>query len=421
MTRKVGIYKNPRSRGRPWVVRWFGEYDPTKDKQRHYSKSFARKRDAESFCAAKQTELDHGGTRDKPQDITVGEFVERFLESRVRTRRPATRYNYRLTLGQLAEFVGQHTPLRMVTPEVADSFIATRRRTAKSGDGYSPWSRNRQLGNVKTAFKAAVRWSYLSANPFVDISPHKAAPRRWHHLRPDELRSILDVVPDTRWRAFYLLAYTSGARFGELFNLAWSDFDFSRGSVTIRSRPGSKATPPFEVKDHEARALLLPKQTLEALLAWQAEAPEGVPYVLLTADRWRSVEEKWRRIRATEWQNRFMVNNVVRDMRVHVRRAGLQLTVPLTVHTLRKSFGQNHANAGTPMHVLQGLMGHREITTTREFYLQAADANEREAAARYESLMSAGGNETCVGIAFYRDSQPSDDSPISLNDCPTTT
>ena len=48
--------------------------------------------------------------------------------------------------------------------------------------------------------------------------------------------------------------------------------------------------PPFHVKDHETRTLLLPRQTME--------------------------------------------------------------TLPLTAHTLRKCFGQNHADAGTPMHVL---------------------------------------------------------------------
>ena len=41
-------------------------------------------------------------------------------------------------------------------------------------------------------------------------------------------------------------------------------------------------------------------------------------------------------------------------------------------------------------------MGHSSITTTREFYLQAADANERDATARYESLLG----KTCVSIAY---------------------
>jgi integrase len=71
-----------------------------------------------------------------------------------------------------------------------------------------------------------------------------------------------------------------------LFNLTWADIDFERGIVTIKSRPSAKEAPPFSVKDHETRALLLPRQTLDAILAWQAEAPEEVPFVLLTAERW---------------------------------------------------------------------------------------------------------------------------------------
>ncbi len=62
-----------------------------------------------------------------------------------------------------------------------------------------------------------------------------------------------------------------------------------------------------------------------------------------------------------------------------------------------------HADAGTPVHVLQGLMGHASITTTREFYLQTAEANEREALAKYQALLDASGGKTCVWAGLRRD------------------
>ena len=419
MTTKVSLYRDKRNKHRPWIVRWFGEYDPTKGKQRQYSKAFARKRSAESFQAAKQAELDRGAPRDRPRDIGVGDFILRFLDTAVRNRRPATRYNYEFTLKQLEEFVGKATPLRSISAELADRFIATRTRVAKWGKGYSPWSRNRQLGNAKAAFNTAVRWSYISVNPFAHIRAERRAPRRWHYLRPDEFQTLLAVVDDLRWRVFYLLAYTTGARFGELFNLTWADIDFESCTITIQDRPPTADIPPFSVKDREARTLLLPRQTVEALTEWQGEAPEGVACILLTAERAKQVEKRWRLCRMgepwkrdsntgdlkwAEWENCYMVNNVIRDMRRHVRWAKLELTVPLTVHTLRKSFGQNHANAGTPMHVLQGLLGHASITTTREFYLQAPDANDHAALARYEALLKDAGAETCVRPAYEQDS-----------------
>jgi len=101
-----------------------------------------------------------------------------------------------------------------------------------------------------------------------------------------------------------------------------------------------------------------------------------------------------------------------RTVRGHFVRAGIRPTATITIHTVRKSFGQNHANTGTPIHVLQRLLGHASITTTREFYLQAADANERDAVARYEALLDTPAKQTCVRNAYPPDSgrpgEPSD-------------
>jgi len=135
----------------------------------------------------------------------------------------------------------------------------------------------------------------------------------------------------------------------------------------------------------------------------------------MTQRRWKVVQAKWHLCRQRkpyklnaktgalewgEWENRFMANNVLKDMRRHARKAGLQLVAPLSVHTLRKSFAQNHANHGTPSITLKALMGHASITTTEQFYLQASNENERAAARRYEGLLS---GENCVRIAYGTD------------------
>ena len=124
MTTKVGLYRDKRNKHRPWVVRWFGEYDPEKGKQRHYSKAFARKRDAEAFRAATQAEMNRGSPRDQPEEISVGEFAGRFFATKGKTHRNGTRLVYRNTLEQLEAHFGTHTPLRQIRPELADRFIA---------------------------------------------------------------------------------------------------------------------------------------------------------------------------------------------------------------------------------------------------------------------------------------------------------
>jgi integrase len=52
----------------------------------------------------------------------------------------------------------------------------------------------------------------------------------------------------------------------------------------------------------------------------------------------------------------------------------------LTIHTLRKSCGQNWADH-LPMNVVKELMGHSNIATTQKFYTQA-DSDHKAKAAR---------------------------------------
>ena len=156
MPTKVGLYKDEPNKGRPWVVHWYGEYNPETGKQRPYYESFSTKREAEAFRAAKQAEFNRGGQRDRPEEVSVSEFVERFVATRVSGQRIGTRKVYTNTLRQLTSYLGSDAPLRYVTPEVAERFITTRDRVAAHGEGYSPASRNQHLRNCRSAFRAAV-------------------------------------------------------------------------------------------------------------------------------------------------------------------------------------------------------------------------------------------------------------------------
>ncbi len=80
MITKIGIYKDPRNKKRPWVVRWYGEYEPSTGKQRRYSKAFRLKVEAEQFQASKRKEFSEGTIpRDGMPDVTLGNFCKKFL------------------------------------------------------------------------------------------------------------------------------------------------------------------------------------------------------------------------------------------------------------------------------------------------------------------------------------------------------
>ncbi len=52
-----------------------------------------------------------------------------------------------------------------------------------------------------------------------------------------------------------------------------------------------------------------------------------------------------------------MMNNFLRNTKRALRAAGVELTAPFKLGTFRKSFAQNHADAGTPPKTLATLLG----------------------------------------------------------------
>jgi len=327
----------------------------------------------------------------------LNRFCRDWLDTRRHELKPATVDLYEQTIDRLCEYFNKGLRLRQITPKSAATFLAqvTSRANGYEGQELSPWTREQIKRHCKTIFGAAVTWGLLENNPFKTLRGMKPSVRRWHRVKVSEYHALLEVAPTLRWRVFYALAYTSGARSGELLSLTWNDIDFENGRLIIDNRKGTNDMPPFHVKDHEARRIPLPDHTVDLLTELQAEAPEGVPYVLLTRKRYEKVRAKWQKLQTEgkQWRNRYMVNNVLRNFKQHFKRAGIKPVAKLTIHTLRKSCGQNWADY-LPMNVVKELMGHSSIETTAEFYNQVDADHEAKAAAVVQRLVMGTDSQT---------------------------
>ena len=129
------------------------------------------------------------------------------------------------------------------------------------------------------------------------------------------------------------------------------------------------ATPPFRIKDHEQRSVPMPEYVARLAAGWMRNRVKGSPYLFITPERYGFVQAKWRKLRSRgeQWQNRFLLNNVVRDLKSHAKRAGIAPNGPITMHCLRKSYGRNGARCLSP-EVLKEYMGHSNIATTLTYY-----------------------------------------------------
>ena len=246
----------------------------------------------------------------------------------------------------------------------------------------------------------------IRINPFQDISISKANKKPWHYVTPTEFKKILDAIPlltnngdkpkvNIRKKAFYSVAYGCGLRMGEIANIiAEQNLDISNRRIHLVNRPGTNNIPPFYLKDHEERSIPIPSWVVEKLLRLLDEADPTVPLIFLTQERWEEVKKKWHKYRAQgksqEWINDYLLNNTLRNFKVHCKRAGIVTIETLTIHGLRKAYGTNLANVCTPVQTHKKLMGHSSIQTTLEYYMKSTDANEIKAVKALDRMMEEG-------------------------------
>ena len=385
--KRISLSKENHRKKKSWVVRWWGDYDPTTDQQKRYGKSFARKRDAERFIEEKLQDFEVGMPRDE-KTINLEQLCDKFLKVRQHELKYSTIRGYQETITELKKYFYPSISIKSIRQEDAQGFVASLTLVSpchiNRGKELSDSARNKHLRQARSIFNKAVDWNYLRVNPFAKIKEVKPSRDEWHYFSPSEFKSIIDKTPDLRARALYYVLYYCGLRSGEALNLLWDglNVDFESCRINITGRRGSREIPSFAIKDYEVRSVPMPQQVQKILLQLQEGSEEGCPFVFLTKKRYLKVKEKWSKMRkdgrAREWTNRQLLWNVLRNFKRRCIAAGIKTNEKTTLHCLRKSWACNLANAGTPIQTLMKLGGWSKPETCQKYYLKSSDENEKK-------------------------------------------
>ena len=232
---------------------------------------------------------------------------------------------------RLKNFFNPNILIRNIKQENAEDFVSKidylREDLSHSGKEISDSARNLQLRNSKKIFNTAVEWGYIRANPFKKIKQVKSNNRNWHRITVDQFKAILQKTPTIRQKALYAIQYGCGLRSGEALNILIDgmNLNFQNSQINLFNRPGSKALPPFKLKDYESRSIAMPKWVNDLLLELYETLDPGCPFLFLTEDRWEKVQHRWyimrKERRAREWLNRMLENNTLREFKRHCRQA----------------------------------------------------------------------------------------------------
>ena len=170
-----------------------------------------------------------------------------------------------------------------------------------------------------------------------------------------EVRTMLSVMENLKHRAVLTITYSAGLRVSETAHLKVTDIDSKRMMVRVRQGKGGKD-----------RYTILSKTTLECL------------------------REYWRAYRPKDWlfegqkEGSSICYTSIRNIFVEAKeRAGIRK--PVGPHSLRHAFATHLIEAGTSLHHVQLLLGHKSPKTTT-VYLHVSKMNLAQVTSPLDSI-----------------------------------
>src|ERR1051325_216893 len=212
-----------------WLVRIFMGRDG--EGKRHYLNKTIRgkKRDAQDYLGNTLTAISTGAFVE-PSPLTVGEYLDKWLEAAARprvSRRTADGYAGLLDRNIRGQIGGKR--LDNLTPlEIEKVYGEMQAR------GLSARVVRHAHSALHNALKQAVKWGMIARNPSDLVELPKVPHKERRVLSPDEAQRFLKVADEMRHGLIFEFALLTGMRPEEYLAVKWADIDFERGTVQVR-------------------------------------------------------------------------------------------------------------------------------------------------------------------------------------------
>ncbi|MHB8636958.1 MAG: tyrosine-type recombinase/integrase [Fimbriimonadaceae bacterium] len=357
--------------------------------------------DRERAIKAKLKELAEKGTLTRgSEDKTVKARLTWWLENKIeQSRQRRTYISYELTCRRHIFPVVGNVKVTKLTPDHVQTVISHVKRKSLS-DRSAQYAVLVLLRGLPRREATLLRASLADS----DVSVPNASKPRDRVLDHAEIDAVLRAAYAqaelrTRpgefrflWRDRFLLDFllNSGLRISEALGLLVFDVDRKRQGIQISKqlewgKDKKTGAVTWDLKDRtktgDDRFVPLTDQALAAI--------DG--QLTLLADEQNRAGDGYENhglLFPTSSGRPMHQRNVLRSLTLIIRRArvknedGFEVAVPhATLHDLRRSFGTHFANAEPRMHIISAVLGHKNLQTTKKFYVHAKHKEMSEALA----------------------------------------
>jgi len=220
---------------------------------------------------------------------------------------------------------------------------------------------------INSSLKQAVRNRLIPFNPTEAVTPPKMSRRDIRILTPEEQDRFTAVLKGHRLEALFKLALATGMRKGEILALTWDCVDFENKTISI-----SKSA--MRVRDQKTRktAIVVGGPKSKSGYREIPMLPAVVPILEKHAVR---QHEEMRAAGVMYNANNLVfcssIGTYIEPRRVNttleklINEAGLE---HINFHALRHTFATRALEAGISPKVVQGMLGHADVSLTLNTY-----------------------------------------------------
>lgn len=190
--------------------------------------------------AERKAEAEKEPTEPEPEPahvLTVGEYVERYIESVAPSVTPTTTSSHKKVYhNQLQPYSIAAVPLEGLTAEHVDAWLGELSKGTESTRAYSDIVCKKAYHLLKAALKQAVDRDILLKSPMRGTRAPKAEPHRPNALderAAGRVVQLLDMAPFARANVAIRLMLYTGMREGEVCGLRWRNVDLEAGTLRV--------------------------------------------------------------------------------------------------------------------------------------------------------------------------------------------
>ena len=299
-----------------------------------------------------------GAELDENSRLTLGEWLDRWLDVKGETLRVGTMNKYRHYVeSYIKKYIGEKKVSSLSTTEVQKFYNKIKsegrvRETREHGKEMSDSMVRSIHMMLHEALEDAVR-EHLAVKNATDGT---TVPRQHHKpmqvLGDSGLEKFIASLDGDAWHDFFYTEITTGLRRGEICGLRWSDFDEKSGTLrvcrSISVAKGGELSVGETKAESGERMMILPPSTSKLL-----------------AERNKSAASEWIFPQMLDANKPTSPNAAYTKLKSLLKKSGLP---DIRFHDLRHTFATHALAAGVDEKTLSGILGHTNASFTLDTY-----------------------------------------------------